>query len=131
MIELYNIGISEETINNMLELTPEIKELSEKEIKEKIIILEKIGCSNNQIINIIGSNSNYLNRTNKEIVELIRVLVDYKFRTLSILIDSNPYILNLDPFEINNYINNRVNNGETLEDVIDDLDSNPILFNEM
>ena len=131
MIELYNIGISEETIKNMLEVNPEIKDMNEKEIKEKELILEKLGCFEYQITNIISSNPIYLSRTKGEILNLVKTLVDYKFKTLNILLDSNPYILNLDPFEIKNYIEKRVNQGELLEDVIDDLDSNPILFNEM
>lgn len=131
MIELYNIGISEGTIKNMLEVNPEIKDMSEKEIKEKVLILEKIGCFNDQIINIISSNPTFLSRTKGEILNLVKTLVDYKFKTLNVLLDSNPYILNLEPFEIKNYIEKRVKQGELLEDVIDDLDSNPILFNEM
>lgn len=131
MIGLYDIGISEETINHMIELFPEIKDLNEKEIEKKRLILEKIGCSNNQIINIIGSNPMYLTRTNEEIFKLLSKLIDLRFRNLNILFDSNPYILNLEPFEIDNYINNRLQKGELLEDIIDDLDSNPILFNEV
>ena len=131
MIELYNIGISEETIKNMLEVNPEIKDMNEKEIKEKELILEKLGCFEYQITNIISSNPIYLSRTKGEILNLVKTLVDYKFKTLNILLDSNPYVLNLEPFEIKNYIEKRVNQGELLEDVIDDLDSNPILFNEM
>ena len=131
MIELYNIGISEGTIKNMLEVNPEIKDMSEKEIKEKVLILEKIGCFNDQIINIISSNPTFLSRTKGEILNLVKTLVDYKFKTLNVLLDSNSYILNLEPFEIKNYIEKRVKQGELLEDVIDDLDSNPILFNEM
>ena len=34
MIELYNIGISDKTIKNMLELVPEIKDMTEKEQKQ-------------------------------------------------------------------------------------------------
>ena len=131
MIELYNIGISEGTLKNMLELVPEIAEMNEKDIIDKQVILEGIGCSNSQIVNIISSNPIYLNRTNGEIKKLLESLVNYGFRTLDILFDSNPYILNLEPFEIDNYINNRLSNGEELEEIIDDLDSNPILFDEM
>ena len=131
MEELFNIGISESTINEMIERNPEIKEITSEEIDNKKYILEKIGCSNNQIINIIGSNPEYLNRTNDEIINLLKCLVDYGFKTLNILFDSNPYILNLDKFEIDNYINKRISNNESLDGIIDDLDSNPILFNEM
>lgn len=131
MIELLNMGISENTIKSMLELEPSLTELKKEEIIDKKIILEKIGCSNNQIINITSSNPSYLDRTNGEIIKLINCLNSYKFNNLNILFDSNPYILSLEPFEINNYVNNKLNNGERLEDIVDELDSNPYLFNEM
>ena len=131
MEELFNLGISDTTIKCMIELNPNIKEMSSEQIKEKEIILEKINCSSNQIRNIISSNALYLDRTNDEVIKLINTLIKYNFKTLNILFDSNPFILNLEPFEIENYIQNRINNGEILEDIIDDLDSNPYLFNEL
>jgi len=131
MEELFNLGISENTIKSMIELNPTIKGMSNEEIKEKEIILAKLNCSQNQIKNIISSNALYLDRTNEEVIKLINTLIKYKFNTLNILFDSNPYILNLEPFEIDNYIDSRIKNGETLEDIIDDLDSNPYLFNEI
>ena len=54
-----------------------------------------------------------------------------RLNTLNILFDANPYILNLEPYEIDNYIKNRLEKNETLEDIIDDMDSNPYLFNEL
>lgn len=131
MEELYRIGISENTIKNMLELVPTILEMSEGEITEKELILKKINCDENQVINIISSNPMYLDRTNDGVLRLISKLKSYGFSMLNILFDSNPYILNLEVFEIENYINCRLNNEEVLEDIIDDLDSNPILFNEI
>ena len=131
MEELYRIGISENTIKNMIELVPTILEMSEGEITEKELILKKINCDENQVINIISSNPMYLDRTNDGVLRLISKLKSYGFSMLNILFDSNPYILNLEVFEIENYINGRLNNEEVLEDIIDDLDSNPILFNEI
>lgn len=131
MEELYRIGISENIIKNMLELVPTILEMSEGEITEKELILKKINCDENQVINIISSNPMYLDRTNDGVLRLISKLKSYGFSMLNILFDSNPYILNLEVFEIENYINGRLNNEEVLEDIIDDLDSNPILFNEI
>lgn len=130
MIELYNLNISENTIKYMLEQNREIIELTEKEIKEKEIILETIKCTKNQIKNIISSNPSYLTTDNKEVLELIKLLYKYNFSLLNILFDSNPYILNLEPYEIENYINKR-KKEEKIEDIIDDLESNPYLFNEM
>ena len=131
MEELFNLGISEDVIKEMLELNPNIKDLTSEEIKDKVKLLKSINCSDNQIINIISSNSLYLSRLNKDIVELIKYLLEKGFKCINILFDSNPYILNLDSFEIENYINKRLRKNEILEDIIDDLDSNPYLFNEI
>ena len=131
MEELYNIGISENTIKSMLEINPELKDITKKEIEEKENILNRINCDNTQIINIISSNPIFLSRINTDIIKLLNYLINLGFKTLNILFDSNPYILNLDVFEIEEYINKRKNKGEELEDIIDDLDSNPYLFNEM
>jgi len=129
--ELFNLGISENTIRSMIELNPNIKEMNNRQISEKIELLKTINCSNNQIINIISSNSLYLDRTNNEILKLFNYLINLGFDTLNILLDSNPYILNLEQFEIENYINKRKSNGDSIENIIDELDSNPYLFNEM
>lgn len=131
MEELYNLGISETTIKSMLEINPEIEELTIKEINVKKLLLKELNCTDSQILNIISSNPLYLSRTKTEIINLIDCLNKYNFKCLNILFDSNPYILNLEPHEINNYINNRINNNELHDDIIDDLDSNPQLFNEM
>ena len=130
MQEIYNLGLSENTIRTMLEFNPELKDITDQEVIEKRQILEKIGCNTSEIRNIISSNSLFLTRTNGEIINLISRLMELGFDTLNILFDSNPYILNMEPFEVNNYINSRLDNDESLEDIIDDLDSNPYLFNE-
>lgn len=131
MEELYNLGIGDNTLKSMMELYPNLNELSKEEIIEKEQLLEKIGCSRQQILNIISSNVMYLDRTTDEIIELITFFKKLGFNTLNILFDSNPYILNMEIFEIENYINKRIKNHELLEDIIDDLDSNPYLFTEM
>ena len=128
MEELFNLGISNNTIKNMLELVPNIKEMSNKDIIDKINILKNINCSDYQITNIISSNPMYLDRTNEEILKLLEKLNDLGFNTLNILFDANPYILNLEPYEIDNYIKNRLEKNEKLEDIIDDMDSNPYLL---
>lgn len=130
MLELYDLDISENTIRSLIEQNSEIIELTTKEIQEKEIILEKIGCKKNQIKNIISSNPLYLTKDNKEILKIFKTLYNYNFKSLNILLDANPYILNLESYEIENYINKR-NKEENLEDIIDDLDSNPSLFNEI
>ncbi len=131
MMELYNIGLGDSDIDEMLEQFPEIGDLSKNDIKEKEIILNELGCSNDQISNIFATNPEYLIRTNIEIIKLINKLLKLGFRTPNILLDTNPFILNLDPSSIDNYINKRIKNGDSLKKIIDDLDSDPYLFNEV
>lgn len=128
---LYNFGIEEKEICNMIEQTPEIKDLSSNEIEYKIYLLKELGCSDNHIRNILVSNPYYLNRLNSDIIKLINKLLEFGFTCINILLDSNPYILNKDAFEIENYINNRIQNNEFLEDIVDDLDSNTYKFDDI
>ncbi len=131
MEELFNLGISEKTMDNMLDINPYLKQISKNEILHKIQLLKSINCSDREIFNVISSNPIYLNQTNDKLVTLFNYLLSLGFSTLDVLFDANPYILNLDIFEIEKYINTRLNSGELLEDIIDDLDSNPFLFNEI
>ena len=125
------MNISQNTIAQMKELNPNLDNLSKFEILQKIDILQKENCDKIQIRNIISSNSLYLDRLNTDINNLIKKLKKYGFDNLDLLFDSNPYILNLDDFEIENYIKQQTENGENIEDIIDELSSNPLLFNNI
>ncbi len=131
MKEILKLGLSENTINSMIELNVQLKNITNEEVIEKINLLRKINCSENQILNIISSNSLYFNKSREGILKLFNYLSDLGFELLNILLDSNPYILNLEIFEIDRYIMERVKKGENKEEIIDNLFSNPYLFNEM
>ena len=131
MEELYNLGISDTTLKGMIEINSEILEMSNNEINEKKDILKTINCTDREILNIISSNALMLNKTNSGLIDLINYLKELGFDNLNILFDSNPYILNLEPFEIKRYIDDRLNDEDSIEDIIDELDSNPYLFNEL
>lgn len=128
---LRNIGISQKTINQMEEISPNIKELSKEEIKEKIDILKKIKCDEIQVRNIISSNAMYLEKSNTDIEKLINKMHELGFEMLNILFDGNPYILNLEAYEIENYIQKRQAEGEELEDIVDEMSSDPSIFTEI
>ena len=128
---LLKFGISNKTIEQMEELCPSIKDLQDNELLEKIEILKDENCDDIQIKNIISSNAFYLDRSNTDIEQLINKLKEFGFDTLNLLFDGNPYILNLDAFEIENYIKNRENKGENLENIVDEMSSDPSLFQEI
>lgn len=131
MNELLNFDLSENTIKAMIEQNDEIQSITDEEVIDKENLLRSVNCSEKQVINIISSNANLLSADNNDIIELFNTLTSYGFTTLNILFDANPYILNLQSYEIKNYINNRLKNNESLNIIVDDLDSNPILFNEI
>lgn len=128
---LSKMGISNKTIKQMEELCPSIKDLQDNELLEKIEILKDENCDDIQIKNIISSNAFYLDRSNTDIEQLINKLKEFGFDTLNLLFNGNPYILNLDAFEIENYIKNRENKGENLENIVDEMSSDPSLFQEI
>lgn len=131
MYILNNLGIEEKDIKNMIEQCPNILSLEENEITRKIEILKQIGCKEEHIRNILICNPCYLDRLETDILSLIRYLIKNKFECLYLLFDSNPFILNKDVFEIENYINEKLSQEESLEDILDELDSNPYLFDDM
>ena len=128
---LKKIGISEKTINQMEEICPNIKDVTNEEILSKIEILKKINCDDIQIRNIISSNAMYLDKSNTDINKLINELRKLGFDNLDLLFDGNPNILNLDDFEVRRYIEDRERNGELLEDIVDDMSSNLFIFEEI
>jgi len=97
MEELYNLGISEKTIYNMVEINPNIKDITKKEIEEKIQKIKNIKCYDNQILNIISSNALYLDKTNEEIIKLINYLLKIGFAPLNILFESNKILSGANP----------------------------------
>ena len=128
---LKKIGISEKTINQMEEICPNIKDLTNEEVLSKIEILKDINCDDIQIRSIISSNAMYLDKSNTDINKLINELRKLGFDNLDLLFDGNPNILNLDDFEVRKYIKDRERNGELLEDIVDDMSSNLFIFEEI
>lgn len=124
----FEIGFSEDEV---LDIKQYINNLSKEEILFKVYILKRLGCLDRHIKNIILTNPIYLIRSNDDILKLIKKLEDLKFKSIYILLDSNPNILNRDVYEIDEYINNKLNSGIVLEYIVDYLDNNPYIFDEM
>lgn len=131
MESLFNLGISDKVIVELVERCPAIRDMDNNEIEKHIQMLEFIGCSDKIKKNIIESNPEYLDRILDDVFGLMKYLVSIGFTRLDILFDSNPYILNLDVFEIKEYVDKKLNEGSNIEEVVDELESNPYLFNEM
>lgn len=129
MLELYKLGIKESEIRNILAINPSIQNLSESEILKLIMLLKQINANDRIIRNIIISNPFYLNRTDTDIIKLIKTLTHIGLSNLDILFDTNPYLLNKDDFEIEEFINNKIQ-SYSKEEIMDMIDNNPYIFDE-
>lgn len=125
---LFNLGISELEIKNILENYPNIQEIAENEIYNKIEILKNIGCNTRHIKNIIISNPNYLDRSDNDVLNLVKKLIEIGITNINLLLDSYPYFLNKDYYEIDEYVNQELNKGNSIEDIVDKLESDPSII---
>lgn len=116
---LIRFGFTIEEIKNMMDTNINIDNLDEKNIERLIIILTENNCSKKEIKNILISNPLYLNRSEKEITDLIKALKGFNINNLQTLFDSNPFILNLDKEELQFLIKTKISEGLTNEEVID------------
>lgn len=126
MEELLNIGITEKEIKNMIEINPNIKELDNQEILKNILILKNEGCNETQLKNIIVSNPFYLSRSIDDLIHLISKLNFLGITNLNVTFDSNSWLLNKDSFEIDEFLEQKINQGMSKEEAIDLIDSGMI-----
>lgn len=123
MNELLLFGISEEEIKDIGEKSKVLKDITDKEIKDRINLLKEINCNDKTIKNIIISNPDYLNRSVNDILKLIKKLLELNIERIDITFDSNPWLLNKDDFEIDEFIKDKKESGMDYEDILDLIDS--------
>lgn len=125
MDKFLELGIINDDLNLIFEQFPQVMNISVEEINEKINILKYLECDDEQIKNIIVRNPRYLNRLTEDVLETISYLKKIGLDDLNLLFDTNPYFLNYDVFEIRDYINKQVKLGKDIENIVDEIDSNP------
>lgn len=125
MEKLYNLDITNEEIKDMINIYPSIIELTNSELENKIQILKSINCTDKQIKNIIVSNPKYLCRSDDDILNLIKKLLKLKITNINLLFDSNPYFLNIDAYEIDEFIKEN-----SVSDIVSLLETNPFIIDE-
>lgn len=131
MIELYNIGIDEKDLKEMVNINPDILSLDSEEIKEMINILKMVECNERQIKDILYANPFYLSRVKSDVLSLCKKLKEIGITDLNLFFDSNAFFLNKDVFEIDDYINSELSKGISIEEIVDNLESNPYIIDEI
>ena len=130
MDRILELGIDDNELKGMLELCPSIMNMSNLDIDKMIGMLRYVGCNDNYVRNIIICNPYCLERMSEDIIKLIRYLRKIGLNNLDILFDMNPFLLNKDDFEIEEYVNKRLLDGLLLEDIINEIESNPYIIDE-
>ena len=131
MEELFSWNLNDLDIKEMISINKDILNLDNEEIINIISILKYINCSDSEIRNILVTNPNYLSRCYSDVIDLINKFKSLNIDDLNELFNSNPHLLNKDVFEIEDYINNEISNGKKLDDIIDELVSNPFIIDEV
>lgn len=131
MEELFSWNLNDLDIREMISINKDILNLDNEEIRNIISILKYINCSDSEIRNILVTNPNYLSRCYSDVIELINKFKSLNIDHLNELFNSNPHLLNKDVFEIEDYINSEISNGKKLDDIIDELVSNPFIIDEV
>lgn len=100
-------------------------------MEEIMYFLKKIGCDERIIKNVIMSNEQVLSRSISDLEKLVAKLREIGLTDIVDLLDANPYILNLDAYEIDDYIKRKEESGESFDEIVDALESEPALFMEI
>lgn len=100
-------------------------------MEELINFLKRVGCNERIIKNIITSNEWVLSRSVSDLEKLVAKLQEIGLTDIVDLLDANPYILNLDTYEIDNYIKKKEESGESFDEIVSTLESEPALFMEI
>lgn len=103
---LYNLDLNENEILDIAEANEEVQDLSEEEMIKYIYVLIDIGCTQKQIHTIITSNPAYFSRDIDDVGTFLRKLKSYDV-DVSLALEANPWLLNKDSFELDEFINEK------------------------
>ncbi|MDY5992834.1 MAG: hypothetical protein SPJ06_02445 [Bacilli bacterium] len=117
---LYNLDLNENEILDIVDANEEVKDLSEEEMLKYIYILIDIGCTQKQIHTIITSNPAYFSRDIDDVGTFLRKLKSYDI-DVSLAVEANPWLLNKDSFELDEFINEKRSLGIADDKILDNF----------
>lgn len=117
---LYNLDLNENEILDIAEANGEVQDLSEEEIIKYIYVLIDIGCTQKQIHTIITSNPAYFSRDIDDVGTFLRKLKSYDV-DVSLALEANPWLLNKDSFELDEFINEKRSLGIADDKILDNF----------
>ena len=117
---LYNLDLNENEILDIADANGEVQDLSEEEMLKYIYVLIDIGCTQKQIHTIITSNPAYFSRDIEDVGTFLRKLKSYDV-DVSLALEANPWLLNKDSFELDDFINEKRSLGIADDKILDNF----------
>ena len=117
---LYNLDLNENEILDIADANGEVQDLSEEEMIKYIYVLIDIGCTQKQIHTIITSNPAYFSRDVEDVGTFLRKLKSYDV-DVSLALEANPWLLNKDSFELDEFINEKRSLGIADDKILDNF----------
>lgn len=116
---LYNLNLNEDEILDMVKVNDHISEMSSEDIYDYIYTLIDIGCNQEQIYNIIIANPFYFSRDLDDVRKFLRRFMSFDgVKYLDVLV-KNPWLLNKEAFEIEDYIEENKNTGLNDKEILE------------
>jgi len=123
MEELFKWGFNDTDIKDIISRNEELLNIKNEDINKLLGILIYIGCDKNIIRHIIISNPFYLNRMEDDVFKLIKKLLSIGIKDLDLLFESNPFVLNKDDIEIDEFINEKINKGMNMDEILEIIET--------
>lgn len=124
---LIRFGFTIEEINILMDSNEDISLVSDNSVNEIIKLLKDNNCSNNTIKNIFICNPFVITNNIIDTTKLINKLKELGFTNINLLLDSNPYILNISDKELEKLYNKKKDEGLKSSEIIDFISYNNVI----
>lgn len=124
---LIRFGFTIEEINILMDSNEDISLISDNSVNEIIELLKDNNCSNNTIKNIFICNPFVITNNIIDTAKLINKLKELGFTNINLLLDSNPYILNISDKELEKLYNKKKDEGLKSSEIIDFISYNNVI----
>lgn len=124
---LIRFGFTIEEINILMDSNEDISLVSDNSVNEIIKLLKDNNCSNNTIKNIFICNPFVITNNIIDTAKLINKLKELGFTNINLLLDSNPYILNISDKELEKLYNKKKDEGLKSSEIIDFISYNNVI----
>ncbi len=118
---LYNLDLNDSEILDMVKLNDHIAQMSSEEVITYIYILVDVGCTQKQIHDIITANPFYFSRDDIDVRKFLRRLMAFDDIDVPEVLEGNPWLLNKDAFEIDDYLEENRDKGLSDKEILENF----------